>query len=108
MALLLADLPGVEQVELDSPGNVGDAWLAGPAGRPSRDWFDGRPKNAWFFSLSGTSVVEPSIETTRSPQPPRAPRSPRHPSVLFSLEAPVSRRGLPGRGRNAVLDRREP
>ena len=32
MALLLADLPGVEQVELDSPANVGDAWLAGPAG----------------------------------------------------------------------------
>jgi hypothetical protein len=36
--------------------------------RLSRDWFDGHPKNAWFFSLSGTSVVEPSIETTRSPQ----------------------------------------
>src|SRR5271169_4566575 len=29
MALLLGDLPGIEQVELDSPGDVGDAGLAG-------------------------------------------------------------------------------
>ncbi len=31
MALLLGDLPGVEQVELDSPGDVGDAGFAGLA-----------------------------------------------------------------------------
>ena len=35
---------------------------------PSRDWFDGRPKNSPFASLPGTSEVDPSIETTRSPQ----------------------------------------
>jgi hypothetical protein len=29
MPLLLGDLPGVEQVELDSPRDVGDAGLAG-------------------------------------------------------------------------------
>jgi hypothetical protein len=32
MALLLGDLPGVEQVELDSPYDVGDAGLAGFSG----------------------------------------------------------------------------
>ena len=32
MALLLGDPPGVEQVELDSPGDIGDAGFAGPAG----------------------------------------------------------------------------
>jgi hypothetical protein len=32
MALLLGDLPGVEQVELDFSGDVGDAGLAGLAG----------------------------------------------------------------------------
>ena len=32
MALLLGDLPWVEQVELDSPHDVGDAGLAGLAG----------------------------------------------------------------------------
>ena len=32
MYLLLDDLPGVEQVELDSAGDVGDAGLAGLAG----------------------------------------------------------------------------
>jgi hypothetical protein len=32
MALLLGDLPRVEQVELDSAGNSGDAGLAGLAG----------------------------------------------------------------------------
>src|SRR5258705_13240970 len=31
-SLLLGDLPGVEQVELDSAGDVGDAGLAGLAG----------------------------------------------------------------------------
>ena len=30
--MLLGDLPGVEQVELDSAGDVGDAGLAGLAG----------------------------------------------------------------------------
>ncbi len=29
MALLLGDLPGVEQVKLDAPGDLGDAGLAG-------------------------------------------------------------------------------
>jgi len=33
MALLLGDLPGIEQVALDSPGDVRDAGLAGFAGR---------------------------------------------------------------------------
>jgi hypothetical protein len=32
MSLLLGDLPGIEQVELDSAGDVGDAGLAGLAG----------------------------------------------------------------------------
>jgi hypothetical protein len=32
MSLLLGDLPGVEQVELDSPRDVGDAGLAGFSG----------------------------------------------------------------------------
>ena len=29
MALLLGDLPGIQQVELDASGDVGDAGLAG-------------------------------------------------------------------------------
>jgi hypothetical protein len=33
MSLLLGDLPWAEQVELDSAGDAGDAWLAGLAGR---------------------------------------------------------------------------
>lgn len=33
---------------------------------PSRDWFDGRPKNEAFSAVSGMSVVKPSTETTRS------------------------------------------
>ncbi len=33
MALPLDNLPGIEQVELDSPGDVADAGLAGLAGR---------------------------------------------------------------------------
>ena len=50
---------------------------------PSRDWFEGRPKNAAFSALSGTSVMDPSIETTPQPaaeHPRRAvrPRRPRH------------------------------
>ena len=50
---------------------------------PSRDWFEGRPKNAAFFSLSGTSVVDPSMETTRSPQQntPGAPSAPVGPAT---------------------------
>ena len=32
MSLLLGDLPGIEQVELNSAGDVGDAGLAGLAG----------------------------------------------------------------------------
>ena len=32
MALLLGDLPGIEQVELDSPYDAGDAGLAGFSG----------------------------------------------------------------------------
>ena len=47
---------------------------------PSRVAFDGRPKNSSFSSLSGTSVVEPSTDTTRSPQQntpaPSAPTGP--------------------------------
>jgi hypothetical protein len=35
---------------------------------PSRAWLDGRPKCSSFAGLSGTSEVDPSIETTRSPQ----------------------------------------
>ena len=35
---------------------------------PSRDWFDGRPKCSAFSALSGTSVVVPSMDATRSPQ----------------------------------------
>src|SRR5262245_34526325 len=37
MALLLGDLPRVEQVELDSAGDAGDAGLAGLAGREVAD-----------------------------------------------------------------------
>ena len=50
---------------------------------PSRDWFDGRPKNATFLPLSGTSVVDPSIDTTRSPQQktPGAPSAPVGPAT---------------------------
>ena len=50
---------------------------------PSRDWFEGRPKNASFSSLSGTSVTDPSIETTRSPQQntPGAPSAPVGPAT---------------------------
>ena len=35
---------------------------------PSRVAFEGREKNAAFSLVSGRSLVEPSIETTRSPQ----------------------------------------
>ena len=35
---------------------------------PSRVWLDGRPKCSSLAALSGTSEVDPSIETTRSPQ----------------------------------------
>ena len=50
---------------------------------PSRDWLEGRPKNATFSSLSGTSVMDPSIETTRSPQQntPGAPSAPVGPAT---------------------------
>jgi hypothetical protein len=70
---------------------------------PSRDWSEGRPKNAAFLSLSGTSVTDPSIETTRSPQHntpgARPPPSARH--VLeqhphrtgTQLAAPAGQRG---------------
>jgi integrase/recombinase XerD len=44
MALLLGDLPGVEQVELDAAGDPGDAGLAGPA----------RREVSGFFGLAGT------------------------------------------------------
>jgi hypothetical protein len=33
MALLPGDLPGIEQVQFDSPGDVGDTGLSGLAGR---------------------------------------------------------------------------
>jgi hypothetical protein len=50
---------------------------------PSRDWLEGRPKNAAFFGLSGTSVTDPSMETTRSPQQntPGAPSAPVGPAT---------------------------
>jgi hypothetical protein len=46
MALLLGDLPGVEQVELDAAGDPGDAGLAGPA----------RREVSGLFGLAGTAV----------------------------------------------------
>ena len=71
---------------------------------PSRDWFDGRPKNASFSLLSGTSVTDPSIETTRSPQQntPGAPSAPVGPATCSnsirtgsapSFAAPARQRG---------------
>ena len=50
---------------------------------PSREAFEGRPKYAAFFSLSGTSGVDPSIEATRSPQQntPGAPAPPVGPAT---------------------------
>ena len=50
---------------------------------PSLDWFDGRPKNASFSLLSGTSVTDPSTDTTRSPQQntPGAPSAPVGPAT---------------------------
>ena len=50
---------------------------------PSPDWLEGRPKNAAFLSLSGTSVTDPSLETTRSPQQntPGAPSAPAGPAT---------------------------
>ena len=47
MALLLGYLPGVEQVELDSAGDVGDAGLAGLAGG----------EVAGFLGLAGAAAV---------------------------------------------------
>ena len=47
MALLLGDLPGVEQVKLDFPGDVGDAGLAGLAGG----------EVAGFLGLAGAGPV---------------------------------------------------
>ena len=35
---------------------------------PSRAWLDGPPKCSSFAALSGTSDVDPSMDTTRSPQ----------------------------------------
>ena len=45
---------------------------------PSRAWLDGRPKCSSFAALSGTSDVDPSMDTTRCPQQdtPGAPSSP--------------------------------
>src|SRR5690242_10484988 len=106
MALLLADLPGVEQVELDSPANVGDAWLAGPAGTPVPGLVR-RPPEERVVLLAVRHVRRGAVHRDH-PQAPVRPATPVSSSVLFSLEAPISRRGLPGRGRNAVLDRREP
>ena len=50
---------------------------------PSRDWLKGPPKNAAFLSLSGTSVTDPSMKTTRSPQQntPGAPSAPAGPAT---------------------------
>src|ERR1019366_8176760 len=60
------------------------------ANAPSRVWLDGRPKCSSLTALSGTSEVDPSIETTRSPQQntpgvPSSPRSEEHTSELQSL-----------------------
>ena len=71
---------------------------------PSRDWFDGRPKNASFSLLSGTSVVDPSIGDHAQPaaEHPRRPvrsRRPRHlleqhpHRVRAELPAPARQRG---------------
>ena len=50
---------------------------------PARVAFDGRPKCSSFSFESGTSVVEPSIDTTRSPQQntPAAPSAPTGPAT---------------------------
>ena len=49
MALLLGDLPWIEQVELDSPGDAADAGLAGLAGG----------EVAGFLGLAGTGPIGP-------------------------------------------------
>jgi hypothetical protein len=65
---------------------------------------EGRPKNAAFFGLSGTSVTDPSMETTRSPQQntPRRPVRPGRPRHVIEqhphrigtqLAAPAGQRG---------------
>ena len=59
---------------------------------PSRDWLEGRPKNAAFLSLSGTSVTDPSMETTRSPQQ----NTPGAPSTTSSRKRSLAVTG-PGR-----------
>ena len=53
------------------------------ANAPSRAWLDGRPKCSSFGGLSGTSEVDPSMETTRSPQQntPGVPSSPIGPAT---------------------------
>ena len=65
---------------------------------PSRVWLDGRPKCSSLGSLSGTSEVDPSIETTRSPQQntPVSPRPRSAPRPARTGTGPVPGRACRG------------
>ena len=64
---------------------------------PSRDWLEGRPKNGSFSLLPGTSVTDPSIDVTRSPQQntPGAPSAPVGPATCLNSIRTGSAPSLP-------------
>ncbi len=68
---------------------------------PARVAFEGRPKYAAFSVVSGTSLVVPSIDTTRSPQQntPAAPTGPALESKGTDTRRVAARSTLHGRGR---------
>jgi hypothetical protein len=64
MALLLGDLPWVEQVELDSPHDVGDAGLAGFSGGEVAD-FPGFPRAGPFGPVADGEAGDEDLEQER-------------------------------------------
>ncbi len=65
MALLLGDLPGIEQVELDPAGYADDAGLAGLAGME----VVGLPSSPRAGPVRAVAGEEAGHETTAAPAP---------------------------------------
>lgn len=64
MALLLGDLPGIEQVELDPPGNSGDAGLAGFSGGEAAG-FLGFPRAGPVWAVAGEEAGHEDLQQER-------------------------------------------